>query len=268
MKIRDENIYKLGRTFLAEKIQKKGKSVDIIEKHLNSGGNYETIEDFYYGLIVSAANRERMWNVIKSPIGEISNLEQLLFGFDPKKVIAKYGQNNKLLLNHISKKFNFKYNDRNSGLWVQYSKSILSGANYLSKFSDYDDFDNYVKFFHEDERAKNALPLLLKEQIHGFGFALACDFLKEAGYQKFGKPDVHLKKIFKGTGLSNSITDFDTLLAIERVAKNTNETPYRIDKLFWLIGSGKFYLEKDGIGKIFSIGRNADKFIEYTKEKL
>ena len=51
-------------------------------------------------------------------------------------------------------------------------------------------------------RARPALPLLLVQEIDGFGFALACNFLRELGYENFSKPDVHLRKIFWVTGLS------------------------------------------------------------------
>ena len=39
-------------------------------------------------------------------------------------------------------------------------------------------------------------------------------------------------------------------------------TPYNVDKLFWLTGSGNFYL--DGV----RIGRNRDEFIDYARRRL
>jgi hypothetical protein len=65
----------------------------------------------------------------------------------------------------------------------------LSGAKFLSQFSSADDFYRWVDFFGEDERARSALPMLLPEEIAGFGFALACDFVKELDYENFSKPD-------------------------------------------------------------------------------
>ena len=56
-----------------------------------------------------------------------------------------------------------------------------------------------MDLFDEDERARPALPLLLAQEIEGFGFALACDFLNGLGYENFSKPDVHIKEIFRGT---------------------------------------------------------------------
>jgi len=44
-------------------------------------------------------------------------------------------------------------------------------------------------------------------------------------------------------------------------------TPYNVDKLFWLIGSGKFYNNKE-IGTQGSIKTNKKKFIKDTKRML
>jgi hypothetical protein len=46
------------------------------------------------------------------------------------------------------------------------------------------------------------------------------------------------------------------------VADHVGVTPYAVDMLFWLIGSGDFYL--DGI----KIGRQKEKFIEYARSRL
>ncbi|MFB6273972.1 MAG: hypothetical protein ABEL51_13860, partial [Salinibacter sp.] len=71
-----------------------------------------------------------------------------------------------------------------------------------------------------------------------YGFALACDFLKELGWVAYPKPDVHLNAIFSGLGFSDG-TDYATFKAIVRMAEVLYETAYAVDKLFWLIGSGK-----------------------------
>jgi hypothetical protein len=102
----------------------------------------------------------------------------------------------------------------------------------------------------------------LKEEILGFGFALACDFLKEIGFMEYGKPDVWLRKIFVSLELCPpEATDNELLKAIIRVAQNSGVTPYKVDKVFWLIGSGNFYMESK------KTRRNADRFIELVKRQ-
>ena len=46
------------------------------------------------------------------------------------------------------------------------------------------------------------LALLLKNEIHGYGFALACDFLKENYSPEYAKPDTHIQVIFYSLHLS------------------------------------------------------------------
>ncbi len=109
--------------------------------------------------------------------------------------------------------------------------------------------------------------MLLSFEIDGFGFALSCDLLKEMGYVKFGKPDTHIKDIFIELGLlsyvskSSSKADYFSLKIIERMAKSNNTTPYAVDKLLWLIGSGNFYLDE------LEIGSKKRDFIKLMKQR-
>jgi hypothetical protein len=47
------------------------------------------------------------------------------------------------------------------------------------------------------------------------------------------------------------------------MARNAGRTPYHVDKLFWLIGSGNFY-DDPQIGNEGRIGRHKEQFIEYA----
>lgn len=139
-------------------------------------------------------------------------------------------------------------------LWPQYCQTIIDSAHFLKTFSTATDFYNWADFFAYDLRAKPALPLMISVEISGFGFSLACDFLKEIGYEEYGKPDVHLKDIFKALGIINPLEksktkqDYLTLKAIDKIAVINKVTTYAVDKIFWLIGSGNFYLSDKNIG--------------------
>lgn len=267
---KDKEIYGLGIRFLEERLEKKGVSKSILSDHLGIIGKNESLNDVYFRLISSGANRGMAWNVITSPIGgKVENLGPVLYDFDPQKVAREYGTDAQKLLRSLTDIFGLKINTADKGLWPQYCRTMLSGARFLSKFSDLQDFQKFVDFFHDDGRARNALPLLLKQEVEGFGLALACDFLKESGYLMFGKPDVHLIAIFSELGLSSNEKDYEVLEAIVRVAQANGVSPYTVDKLFWLIGSGKFYLSKDPVtGKMLKTGRNRDKFMTYVKERI
>ena len=150
------------------------------------------------------------------------------------------------------------------GQGVVRASDILAGAAFMSQFESAEDFYSWVDFFYRDDRTRPALPLLLDNQIYGFGIALACDFLKELGYIKFAKPDVHLRRIFTSMELcSLEPNDYALLSAIVRVADNVGISPYTVDKTFWLIGSGKFYLHP-GLKTV----RRSEEFMSYAREKL
>ena len=51
------------------------------------------------------------------------------------------------------------------------------------------------------------------------------------------------------------------------MAGNAGVTPYDVDKLFWLIGSGYFY-DDPHVGKQVRIGSQKKRFIEETKIEL
>ena len=110
--------------------------------------------------------------------------------------------------------------------------------------------------------------MLLGHKIEGFGFALSCNFLKELGYIKFPKPDVHLHDIFTALELcENGNDNYQLFKAIIRVAIHSNVTPYNADKVFWLIGSGYFY-QDPMIGSKGRIGSHKKDFIEFARTKI
>ncbi len=104
--------------------------------------------------------------------------------------------------------------------------------------------------------------MMISLEIAGIGFPLACDFLKEIGFVNFGKPDVHIKAIFKGLRLidpnekSTIKQDYQTFKMIDKIASANNVSSFEVDKIFWLIGSGHFYLTG------YRIGRNRKDFIK------
>ena len=132
---------------------------------------------------------------------------------------------------------------------------------YVITHKDEKDFDHFVKLFSYNESTSAALPMLLSREIYGLGFALSCDFLKELGYDQYPKPDIHLIDIFSELGLSNR-DEYDCYKEIIRMARYVNETPYKVDKVFWLICSGNFYLDN-------IMGEKSKKqFIDYMKTKI
>jgi hypothetical protein len=218
----------------------------------------------------SAQSANMKAGVIGGSIGGVGNLGPVLCDFHPLRVLEKYRSGWEGVLDDIVAQLKPRGSVPRTprSIWPRYCRSILSGASFLSRFSSAEDFYGWVDSFDEDERSRPALPLLLAQEIEGFGFALACDFLKELGYETFSKPDVHVKDILRALGLSPwGTTDYEVLRAVARVARNAGVTPYSVDKLFWLIGSGNFY-EDPHVGNRGRIGSKKEEFIEVAKAQL
>lgn len=260
---RDQKVYALARKYL---LSLSDVTPEILDRHLSLSVDERpnSLAGIYKHLLETAQNANMGPNVIGQAIGGIDKLNALLCGFQPSEVVGKYGNNWKIVLDDIKAQLRPRGKIRQSSrsLWPRFCKTITSGADFLAKFNNASDFYEWVDFFDRDERARPALPMLLSYEIDGFGFPLACDFIKELGYLNFSKPDVHLKKIFVALGLSLKEDDYQVFRAIIRVARNVGVTPYNVDKLFWLIGSGNFYL--DGV----NTGRNRNRFIEYATLSL
>jgi len=274
----DRKVYDLAYEFLLT-IKKVDK--ELIDKHIKqtnwdvliANGDTANLDKVFHFLMSSLKNRSMYSGVIggskEENINKLKNLLPTLASMN------KYEDSNALLidifdelnLDNIQETLNNK-----RAIWNQYAKSLFSAKAFLMQFKDYDDFMDWVDYFDEDDRTRPALPLLLSERIFGLGFALSCDFLKELGRTKFGKPDIHVKDIFGELKLSkDKENDFLVLEDIIRISENKiaenkvenkDVTPYAVDKLFWLIGSGKFY--RSGI----NIHRQKANFIKYVKEKI
>lgn len=216
---------------------------EIVDAHLNHWKIRKptSISGIFRAFLLHAQNRQGMPN----SIGDIENLEEVLCNFSPSSVAKRY-QAWPELFDTIE---NDDYNPpgrlekgNNKSYWVIYSKSIISIANFLSAYSSIEEFDEFVHGFLTNEYSRLALPLLLKEEIFGFGFALACDFLKETGYPEFVKPDTHINDISRNLGITKATTDFGVFKDLVAYCRRLNVLPYEVDKLFWLVGSGRFYL--------------------------
>ena len=214
-----------------------------LEKYFVVENEIKSINDINAHMCSSLQNRNRMARIINfkknRPI-----FSDILFGFEPKSILNNYNENN--LFSVFKERFNIKNADGFQNIWYRYAKYILSGCNFLNQFENINQFNNFIEYFLKDKLTRAALPLLLAQEIDGLGFVLACDFLKELGYIEYPKPDVHLKDIFAAFNLCAK-NKYDVYKAIIRMAEACNVTPYRVDKVFWLICSGNYYLDNINI---------------------
>ncbi len=217
------------------------------------------ITDIYQGMLSSLRNRQAMANAI----GDIPRLAKLLHGFLPSKVVNAYGDDWKKLFRNIQTRVKPTSRMQITNpkcFWVHFCKGTLDAASYLNQFKNGREFIQYVQGFAKNPVAAPGLPMMIAEEIHGYGFPLACDFLKEMGFQQYGKPDVHVNFILKHLGLSDG-TDYKSFKALVKIAGHVGETAYTVDKGLWLIGSGWLYLHEE------SFKTNKQEFVKSLRHK-
>lgn len=253
-------LYNQAYIFLKDKVGEK-----VLRKELDHFFDCQPkkLTDVFKQMANSLKNRQGFVNFI----ADVEKMKEVLCGFDPFKIIKKYDQDWLTLCQIFKSLYGSHYkfdlnNHRNA--WVMYSKGILSCAKFLSSFKEFDDFDKFIRTFTDsnNEFIIAALPMLLEKEIYGFGFPLACDFLKELGYTEYGKPDVHLKDIFVEVGAVESSDDYEVFKKIVKIGALVHEKPVIVDKIFWLIGSGKFNENN------LKIGSQKDEFVAQFKKVL
>jgi len=233
---------------------------EMIDAQLNAWKSQKlsSLPDAYKAILNHAKNRQGMPN----SIGAIEKIENLLYEYDHNKILEFYDDWESIFDAVVEGQYNPPGpmdKENNRSLWVIYCKAIYSAAEFLNLFKTYDEFTNFINGFWTNEYTKLSLPLLLSEQIFGFGFALACDFIKENISPEFLKPDTHIKDIAHGLGITESENDFVVYRDVNKYCQDINKLPYEVDKLFWLIGSGNFYM--------FKVEIDSDKFEFLDKVK-
>lgn len=230
-----------GRAYL---LSFDGVTPEVLDTHLQEWKRDKraTKTELFRSMVMHAQNRQGMPN----SIGNIENLRLVLCDFNPDQVLKTYPTWRELfdaVLTGVKVPGRLKPELANSH-WVVYTKSILSCAAFLKSFDSASSFHAFVASFNFNEQSKLALPLLLKEEIFGFGFALACDFLKENGYKEFLKPDTHINDICRALGITQATSGFGVFKDAIAYCDANALVPYEFDKLLWLIGSGRFYQSK------------------------
>ncbi|MCG9875389.1 MAG: hypothetical protein MH321_11460 [Leptospiraceae bacterium] len=267
MNTKDIKLIRLAYSFL---LQHDGITQDLIKNQFISWkADHNSLNDVFERILEYAQNRDSSVNVIGKSIGGIKNLKPVLFNFNPHKTLNKFPVGSeRLLREEIIDKLQplGQLRDTPKSKWTQYVKTIISGAKFLSNFKDHDKFKNFIGKYDSDSISRSGLALIISTEIFGFGFPLACDFLKELGYRGFSKADVHTKDILLKLGYisyyTNGNLDYYAFQAMHRISESNDIEPFMVDKLLWLIGSGVFYLPS---GEEFKIGRNREKFIAYAK---
>lgn len=233
----------------------------MVREHmsLSSVSRPRSSSDVYLQLLKSLSSRQGMPNTI----GRIENLSGVFCDFNHLETLKRYSDDWEGLFERIQREVQTESRmDKTDphSYWVIFSKGSISGAQYLRRFDGLENFLEYVQDFDERPTTRPGLPLLMGHEIFGYGFSLACHFLKELGFSNYAKPDTHLIDIFSGLGVSSK-SPVDVFEAVSLMADEVGKTPYAVDKALWLIGSGKLYLNN------VTFRTNKSEFIEETKNE-
>lgn len=261
-------IYADAKKFLLANIPSPQRK-EILDSYLElPDGSAEPVDlpVLFERLLSSAQNANMKAGVIGESIGGVKNLGKVVFKFNAKRTLKAYAGKPEALLEEIENKLKPRGKIRKEprSIWPKYCKTILSAASFFSQFENGEEFYEWANLLYGNKKAMPALPMIVAAEIEGIGYPLACDFLKELGFVEYGKPDVHVIDIFVGIGICDEKpSPYQVQKVIARIAESAKVSPYNVDKLFWLIGSGKFY-RHENLGKGGRIGSLKQAYIDHV----
>lgn len=119
----------------------------------------------------------------------------------------------------------------------KYCRGLFQGAHYINKI----DFDNFsIELSFKENTISNSSVInelvkkikIIQDNIKGFGFALACDWLKEIGCEWLAKPDVHIKEICKAIKPElEKAKDEEYIKFMNEMAIANEISTYKLDKM-------------------------------------
>ena len=222
-----------------------------------SFNKYKSLKDILERMLISTQNYQSRPNIIKYRLdwGRKEKIDKLLFWLDAKKILENYDSDT------ICETFQKEFWINPWRVWRSRCKSIISSCKFLNEFKSVEDFKNFIESYDNDIDSRIKLIKYIQHNIHWFWFALSCDFIKEIWYTNFCKPDVHIKDILLWLGICNTKDDEIIFRCLCNLAEEWWYTPYKLDKILWIICSGKFFSSKIEIKA--EIPRHKDEFIRH-----
>ena len=240
-----------------------GVTENDLQKYFVPDGD-ATSENILIHLCSSLQNSGMMHNSIKFNDKNAPNysiIETIMCGFDTKAAASKYNSKEdiyaEILKNGISDKGTGEKKETN---WQKYCRGLYEGLDFLNHtFLDYKNGESAIKQLAlKTELTDNELKLIntISSRIHGLGFSLTCDWLKESGCLWLAKPDVHINSVImhlKGVNKIKNDEVLQVMFSWAETVKNSGADPsataYKLDKIIWLLCTGEFYLDGKRIGR-------------------
>lgn len=200
----------------------------------------------YHHLAATAQEYGMAPTVVGRAIGGVASLEPVLFGFDPARVRDAYPSPGdwEALLDRIVAELSPRGKLRREprSVWPRYCRSLITGAHFLARFGTAKRFYTWAEGIERDPARRAELPMLLTSEVEGFGFALSCAFLMELGSENYLKPDVWVIRFCGRLGIRESADPAVVFAACAELAGLAGVTPFALDRMIWLVGTGDFWL--------------------------
>lgn len=248
----------------------------ITKAEIQKGGEYLRVHLFREMLFYAT-----LFQHVPGVLGDREELEGLLseviFNYDPNKVVNKYQNNPSQLLKALAGKehkgdlLTSKYL-KNSRTWNYYSKTIITSAAFFNDQENVTGFLSALEKFGAFSPEKDDPIKFLTKNIFNVGPAVASNYIKELGFCNYVKPDTHVIKICIAAGLVDDRDAKKTChlgAEIVRVCHQAKIVPYEFDRLIWMVGSGLFVVNANTQDKLH-VYMKTDKeaFIRGLKREL
>lgn len=220
-------------------------TVQQLNDYLN--GTYihpQSMSDVLERVCITLQNYQGMKNYIGYDTRNKKSIQSTLFNFDLVQSAKAYLSGSDLFAAFLDHGVVMMKSQHS---WHKYCENLVNAFKWLSQFRDFAEFDKYVRSYQGKEIN---LPIELdKKQDSFFGFALACDFLKELGYSSYSKPDEHILDIVNAKTFKDLfypyhihiISPYLCFMEIKQIAKDNGVSEYHLDKLIWSICSGELH---------------------------
>lgn len=230
-------------------------------------------EDMMEQFAISLQNSWQMRNSIKLGDGESKDREtagkkfirKITEGFNPETISKwnSYDALHQALLDYEHYKPSERSNHAKGQTNLEkYAQGLYEAAQYLHSEAALERINEAICTPCSGEWPKTVenLPNEIQGKIRGLGPALARDFLKECGCLWLAKPDVHLIRVFEGLGIIEATTQdyiderraqefsremYEFSRIVREETGDETATPFKIDRMIWLLCTGDFYLEDD-----------------------
>jgi hypothetical protein len=145
----DRQAYELAKGYLPS-LNIDGVTESLVEKYLNPlslNPKPTSTSGLFQRILESAQNANMKAGVIGRSTGDVGRLGIVLANFDPKVVLAKYGDSWEAVLDDIVEKLNPRGKIRRTSrsIWPNYCQTILSAAQFVEQFASADDFFKWVR---------------------------------------------------------------------------------------------------------------------------